>query len=65
MQTAICNECGELGHSANKCPVLFAVHVAFKVSNYKPASYVMSIPRHYMFTMKCDSAWPFVSSDLG
>ena len=42
-----------------------SVHVAFKLTNYKPASYVMSIPRHYMFTMKCDSAWPFVSSDLG
>jgi hypothetical protein len=22
MQTAICNKCGELGHSANKCPIL-------------------------------------------
>jgi hypothetical protein len=37
MQTAICNECDETGHSANKCPFVRAMHVAFEVTNYNPA----------------------------
>ena len=42
MQTTICEECGETGHSANKCPFVRAMHVAFAVTNYKPAICVLN-----------------------
>ena len=46
METAICDECAETGHSANNCPFKFvhARHVAFEVTNYKPA---ICVPNTY------------------
>jgi hypothetical protein len=36
MEIAICDECGEPGHSEPIAPFVHAMHVAFEVTEYKP-----------------------------
>ena len=53
METEICDECGETGHSANKCSIVRAMHVVFEVTNYKRAICVQNTCALYVTAKNC------------